>query len=51
MISKMKTTSIAHEYPNLVKKEDPKEKEAKKFFHRKLLVAAVCSIHALGASL
>ena len=35
----MNDIMIAHESPNSIKKEDPNEKEAKKYFHPKLLIA------------
>ena len=39
LITKMKLMEISHEHPNPMKKEDLKEKEAKKIFHSKLLTA------------
>ena len=51
LITKMKAMVFVHEYPNPIKKEDPKEKEAKKHFHPKLLLAADWSKDALDVSL
>ena len=40
LITKMKVMVVAHEHPNPIKNEDPKEKEANKYFQPKLLAAA-----------
>ena len=47
----MKTMVITHEYPNIAKKKDPKEKGAKTHFHPKLSTAAGWSKHVLDVSL
>ena len=41
---------IAYECPNPIKKEDPKDKVAKKYFHPKLLTAANWSKDVLHMS-
>ena len=51
LITKMKAMVISHEHPNPRKKEDPKEKDTKKYFHPKLLAAADWSKDVLDASL
>ena len=51
LITKTKAIVISRECPNPIKKENPKEKEAKKCLHPKLLTAAYLSKDVIGASL
>ena len=51
LIAKMKVRVIVHEHPNAIKKEDTKEKEARTYFHSKLLTATFWSKDVLDVSL
>ena len=51
MITEMKAMVIDREHPNPIKKEEPKEKEAKKYFYPKLLIASGWSKDVMDVSL